>query len=162
MAAAVNWLFAFRAPSALIAIGCTAALVAAGTPARAFDLVTPAEAALPAAALPTLYLRGSPTRRPTVVVVSPPPTAGQIHSPMDLKLQFRAFGGAAIDPSSIVITYVKQPAIDMTQRLTPYITAQGIDIAQAQVPPGKHQFWIELKDTQGRVGGGPLTFQVGQ
>lgn len=139
-----------------------AGLVAAGTPARAFDLVTPAESALPAATLPTLDLRGSPTRRPAVVVVSPPPTAGQIHSPMDLKLQFRAFGGAAIDPSSVVITYVKQPAIDMTQRLTPYITAQGIDIAQAQVPPGKHQFWIELKDTQGRVGGGPLTFQVGQ
>lgn len=162
MAAVVDWPFAFRARRALIAIGCMAGLVAAGTPARAFDLVTPAEAALPAATLPTLELRGSPTRRPAVVVVSPPPTAGQIHSPMDLKLQFRAFGGAAIDPSSVVITYVKQPAIDMTQRLTPYITAQGIDIAQAQVPPGKHQFWIELKDTQGRVGGGPFTFQVGQ
>jgi|HubBroStandDraft_5_1064220.scaffolds.fasta_scaffold94561_2 hypothetical protein len=162
MAAVVDWPFAFRARRALIAIGCMAGLVAAGTPARAFDLVTPAESALPAATLPTLDLRGSPTRRPAVVVVSPPPTAGQIHSPMDLKLQFRAFGGAAIDPSSVVITYVKQPAIDMTQRLTPYITAQGIDIAQAQVPPGKHQFWIELKDTQGRVGGGPLTFQVGQ
>ncbi len=33
---------------------------------------------------------------------------------------------------------------------------------EAQVPPGKHQFWIELKDNLGRVGGGPFSFQVGQ
>jgi hypothetical protein len=162
MAAAVDCPFAFRAGRALIAIGCTVVLVAVVTPAKAFDLVTPTEAALPAAPLPSLDLRGSPTRRPAVVVVSPPPMAGQIHSPMDLKLQFRAFGGATIDPNSVVITYIKQPAIDMTQRLTPYITAQGIDIAQAQVPPGKHQFWSELKDNQGRIGGGSFSFQVGQ
>jgi hypothetical protein len=162
MAAAVNWPFADRAQRALMAIGCTAALIAAAAPAKAFDLVTPTEAALPAAPLPSLDLRGSPTRRPTVVVISPPPAAGQIQSPMDLKLQFRAFGGATVDPSSVVITYIKQPAIDMTQRLTPYITAQGIDISQAQVPPGKHQFWIEFKDTEGRIGGGPFSFQISQ
>ena len=77
-------------------------------------------------------------------------------------MQFRAFGGATIDPSTVVITYLKQPAIDLTQRLTPFITAQGIDIPQAQVPPGKHQFWIELKDNEGRIGGSAFTFQVGQ
>ncbi len=77
-------------------------------------------------------------------------------------MQFRAFGGASIDPSTVVITYLKQPAIDLTQRLTPFITAQGISIPQAQVPPGKHQFWIELKDNEGRIGGGAFSFQVGQ
>jgi hypothetical protein len=143
-------------------MGCVAMLGAAGNPAGAFELVTSAEAALPAAPLPTLNLRGSPTRRPTVVMVSPPPTAGQISSPMDLKLQFRAFGGATIDPDSVVVTYIKQPAIDMTQRLTPYVTAEGIDIPQAEVPPGNHQFWIELKDSEGRIGGGPFSFRVGQ
>jgi hypothetical protein len=146
----------------MMAIGGAVALVAATAPAEAFDLVTPAEAALPTAPLPTLDLRGSPTRRPVVVVVSPPPAAGQIQSPLDLKLQFRAFGGATIMPNSVVVTYIKQPAIDMTQRLTPYITAQGIEIPQALVPPGKHQFWIELKDDQGRIGGGAFSFQVGQ
>ncbi len=141
--------------------GAVVLLAAAIAPANAFELVTRAEAALPAAPLPTLELRGSPTRRPAVVVVSPPPAAGQIHSPLDLKLQFHAFGGAAIEPDSVVITYMKQPAIDMTQRLTPYITAQGIDIPQAEVPAGTHQFWIELKDNAGRIGGGAFSFQVG-
>jgi hypothetical protein len=130
--------------------------------ASAFELITPTEAALPAAPALNLELRGSPIRRPAVIVVSPPPAAGQLNSPLDLKLQFRAFGGATIDPSTVVITYLKAPAIDLTQRLTPFITAQGIDIQQAQVPPGKHQFWIELKDNQGRIGGGAFTFQVGQ
>ena len=144
------------------AIGFLAIYIAAANPASAFELVTPSEAALPAGAVPTLDLRGSPTRRPVVTVLSPPPAAGQMHSPLNLKLQFRAFGGAAIDPNSVVVTYLKQPAIDMTQRLTPYITVQGIDIPQVEVPPGKHQFWIELKDNAGHIGGGALNFQVGE
>ncbi|MGA7786558.1 MAG: hypothetical protein WCA56_00185 [Xanthobacteraceae bacterium] len=137
-----------------------AALFAAPAPAAAFELVTPAEAALPTGAMPTLDLRGSPTRRPMVTVVSPPPGAGLVHSPLDLKLQFRAFGGAQIDPNSVVVTYLKNPPIDVTQRLAPFITATGIDVSQADVPPGKHLFWLELKDKDGRIGGGEFSFQV--
>jgi hypothetical protein len=32
--------------------------------------------------------------------------------------------------------------------------------AGAEVPPGKHQFWIELKDKDGRIGGGEFSFQI--
>jgi hypothetical protein len=129
-------------------------------PADAFQLVTKDEAALPAGTIPTLELRGSPTRRPNIVVVSPPPNAGLTHSPLDLKLRFHVFGGAEIDPDSIVITYLKQPAIDITQRIMPFITAAGIDVLQAEVPPGTHQFWIEVKDKSGRVGAAEFSFQV--
>jgi hypothetical protein len=75
-------------------------------------------------------------------------------------LQFRAPGGAVIDPNSVVVTYLKEPAIDITQRITPFISADGINISQADVPPGKHQFWIELKDNDGRIGGAEFSFQV--
>lgn len=156
MAADRDRIFAVRAATALALVFATA------NSASSFELITSTEAALPAAPVLSLQLRGSPTRRPAVVIVSPPPTAGQLNSPLDLKLQFQAFGGATIDPSTVVVTYLKQPAIDLTQRLTPFITAQGIDIPQAQVPPGKHQFWIELKDNEGRIGGGAFSFQVGQ
>lgn len=137
-------------------------IFAAATPAQSFQLVTADEAALPAGAPPALALRGSPTRRPTVIVVSPPPNAGQMHSPLNLKLQFHAFGGAGIDPVSVVVTYLKQPAIDITQRIMPFITADGIEISQVEVPPGRHQFWVELKDKDGRIGGAELDFQVAQ
>jgi hypothetical protein len=146
----------------LPSIVCLIGLLILSRPADAFELVTPAEAALPAGQVPTIDLRGSPTRRPIVTVVSPPPGAGLLHSPLDLKLQFRAFGGAVVNPNSVVVTYLKQPAIDMTQRLAPFITAKGISIEHAEVPPGTHVFWIELKDNDGRIGGGEFSFQIAQ
>jgi hypothetical protein len=60
----------------------------------------------------------------------------------------------------VVVTYLKEPAIDITQRIMPFITAQGIDVSQADVPPGKHQFWVELKDKDGRIGGAEFSFQI--
>jgi len=146
----------------MIAAVCVAGGLAglAVAPADAIELVTKEEAALPAGPPPALQLRGSPTRRPKIVIVSPPPGAGLVHSPLDLKLQFNAHGGAQIDASTVVVTYLKQPAIDITQRITPFITADGVDIAQAELPPGKHQFWVELKDKDGRIGGAEIDFQV--
>src|SRR5271167_1764872 len=76
----------------LAAVVCLAGLFAIATPADAFQLITPEEAALPSGPVPGFQLRGSPTRRPNVIVISPPPTAGVLHSPLNLKLQFRAFG----------------------------------------------------------------------
>ncbi|MGO9399912.1 MAG: hypothetical protein ACLP19_19030 [Xanthobacteraceae bacterium] len=144
----------------LAALVCLAGLLAAATRADAFQLITPEEAALPAGPVPGFQLRGSPTRRPNVTIIWPPPAAGVLHSPLNLKLQFRAFGGAVVDPNSVVLTYLKTPAIDITQRIMPFISADGINISQAEVPPGKHQFWIELKDNDGRIGGTEFTFQV--
>lgn len=139
---------------------CLAVLVAAAPPAAAFELITPAEAALPAGTVPAFVARGSPTRLPQITVVSPPPGGGAVYSPLDLKLRFRAFGGASIDPDSVVITYIKKPNIDITPRIKAFITPHGINIAQAVVPPGRHRFWIELKDNDGRSRGREFDFQV--
>jgi hypothetical protein len=75
-------------------------------------------------------------------------------------LRFHAFGGAEIDPESVVVTYLKQPSIDITQRITRFITAEGIEIDKVDVPPGAHQFWIEVKDKSGHAGAAELSFQV--
>lgn len=146
-----------------LSMGCAAAVLvmvfAAASRAAAFELITPAEAALPQGRVPSFEVRGSPTRLPSVTVVSPA-GLGALYSPIDLKLRFRAFGGAAIDPESVVVTYVKQPDIDITPRIRSFITANGIDISQAEVPPGVHQFWVQLKDTDGRINGREFDFQV--
>lgn len=152
------------APCAAFFCAAAAGLVVflpAAQPATAFQLITPAEAALPSGKVPSFETRGSPTREPRIAVLSPS-GAGVVYSPLELKLRFTAFGGAAIDPDSVVVTYVKQPDVDITPRLKQFITAAGIDITQAQVPPGLHQFWIELKDTDGRVGSREFDFQVTQ
>ena len=89
-----------------VALGLIGVLALA-TPAGALQLVTEQEAALPSDHLPALELRGSPTRRPSAVVVSPPPNAGVVKSPLTFKIRLQAFGGSKVDPDSIVITYKK-------------------------------------------------------
>jgi hypothetical protein len=143
---------------AIIAAGVY--LAATAEPAAALELVTASEAALPAGSPPSIKTRGSPTRRPEIVVVWPSPDAGMLHSPFDMRIRFRAFGGAQIDPDSVVVTYLKQPAIDITQRIMPYISAAGIEVKQAQVPPGTHTFWIEVKDNDGRFTSTELSIKV--
>jgi len=139
---------------------CVLILLVLTTRANAIQLVTEEEAALPPDHLPALDVRGSPTRRPSVTIVSPPPHAGEVSSPLLLKLKLQAFGGAKIDTDSIVVTYRKTPSIDLTQRLRPYISAEGIEVPDAQVPAGVHQFRIELKDKDGRLGGADFSFEV--
>lgn len=135
-------------------------LLALANRADAIELVTDAEAALPPDHLPSLELRGSPTRRPSVTIVSPAPHAGAVSSPLLLKVKLQSFGGAKIDTDSIVVTYRKTPLIDLTQRLRPYLTADGIDLQDAELPAGVHQFRIELKDKDGRAGGADFSFEV--
>lgn len=138
-----------------LALSCAAAY-----PATPVQLITPAEAALPSGTVPSFEVRGSPTRLPSITVNSPHPGGGAVYSPLDFEVTFRAYGGAKIDPDSVVVTYVKNPDIDITARIKPFLTAAGIAIPQAEVPPGSHQFWIEVKDSDGRSSGREVDFQV--
>jgi hypothetical protein len=149
-----------RSLAILCALAAAAACVGAATPASALELVTASEAALPAGTIPSLKTRGSPTRRPEIIVVWPSPDAGLVHSPFDMRIRFRAFGGVQIDPDSVVVTYLKQPAIDVTQRIMAYISAAGIEVKQVEVPAGTHNFWIEVKDQDGRFAGTELSIKV--
>jgi len=147
----------------MFVLSIAASLTLLSAPTRSADpvqLITTAEAALPPGAVPSFEVRGSPTRLPSITVAAPHPGGGAVYSPLDFKLTFRAFGGAKIDPESVVLTYIKKPDIDITARIKSFITADGIDIAQAAVPPGQHQFWIEVKDTDGRTAGHEIDFQV--
>ena len=114
--------------------------------AAAFKLVTEQEAALPDD--PT-GVRGV-TRGPDIIFVSPSPKTGLLKSPLHLKVRFKAHGGARIDPESVLVTYRKLPAVDVTQRLTPYIRGDIIEITSAEIPPGTHRFRFDVKDSDGR------------
>jgi len=148
-----------RAARAILPVLCLIGLLAVA-PAHAVQLVTAQEAALPPDTLPALTLRGSPTRRPSAIVVSPAPNAGVVRSPVALKLKLEAHGGAKIDPDSIVLTYKKTPEINITQRITPYISAGGIEIPEAELPPGAHEFRVEVKDGEGHLGALEFGIQV--
>jgi hypothetical protein len=74
---------------------------------------------------------------------------GDSKLPFELKIKFTANGSAKIDQSSIQVTYLKIPSVDLTARLKKYTKNVGIDVPQAEMPPGVHYIGVSLKDTQG-------------
>jgi hypothetical protein len=120
-------------------------------------LITPEEAKLPPPrdAIP-ISSRGV-TRGPQIDVV---PSASPTTSPTHLNLRFVAHGGATIDPSSVQMTYLRNPSVDLTTRIKPFVTATGLDVPEAIVPPGTHILRIDLKDSEGRQGTLNFTLEV--
>lgn len=113
----------------------------------AAPLITAKEAALPPAA-GTLATRGI-SRGPAIKLASPEPDTPVV-APFDLKINFDPRGDAKIDPSSVKVVYMKSPFVDLTPRLKSAISANGIDFAKADVPPGTHIIRVTVKDTEGR------------
>src|SRR4051794_33833007 len=127
----------------------TILLVMLTCPVEAFVLITPEEAALPLAATAQITKRAGVTRGPKVSLRSPNPKA-EFSAPVDFRLVFQAFGGASIAPNAVKLTYVRNPAVDLTDRVRPYLAATGIDIQQTEMPPGEHTIRIDVTDTDGR------------
>ena len=59
-------------------------------------------------------------------------------------------GGVTINLDSLRVTYMKSPNVDLTQRVRPYAGPDGIEIQEAEVPPGEHLLRVELQDSEGR------------
>ena len=113
--------------------------------AGALELITSSEAALPAEQV-TGRERGI-TRAPNVVIVSPSRAAGTLKSPLSLKIRFESYGGAEID--------VDFRAFDLSEKAggrfdpAPFIDASGIDVEDAEVPPGTHTLRVSVSDRTG-------------
>jgi hypothetical protein len=111
-------------------------------------LVTEAEAKLPLPKeIPPPSDRGI-TRGPKIEIEED--KAGH-RAPLHLKLTFKTFGGSAIDLGAINATYIKDPTVDLTPRIKPFAQPTGIDIPDAQLPPGEHLIRISIKDSEGRA-----------
>ena len=130
----------------------------AGT-ASAEMLITEQEAALPAAAGGSMAFRGV-TRGPKVQMASPAAEGTVFKSPVNLQLKFESFGGAAVDPNSVKVTYMKTPAVDLTPRMKSSIKAGGIEMPAAELPAGEHPIRVEIKDSEGRSGSANFTVKV--
>lgn len=116
--------------------------------AAATTLIADDEAKVPDSP-PEVRTRGI-SRGPAVAFEEP--RAGVVeHAPFEFKVKLEAHGGAAINPAKLRVTYLKTPSIDLTERLRPFVTAQGIDMPAAEVPAGEHLLRIEVEDSDGRA-----------
>ena len=96
-------------------------------------------------------------RGPKVEVISPNEAA---HSPLRLQLKFESFGGARIDIESVKVLYLRTPNVDLTARVRPFIQADGIDMPEAELPPGEYLVRVDVKDSDGRPGSASFTLRI--
>jgi hypothetical protein len=124
------------------------ALVLAGE-VGAEVLIKESEAALP----PLVAAAGATraiTRGPTVRVIAPAPDGGPVTSPFALRIVFEPHGGAKVDPSKVQVLYLRNPNIDLTERVKAGLSGSGIELGAAEAPPGTHQIRVSVEDNEGR------------
>lgn len=135
-----------------------AALFAAPAGAETVVLITAEEAGLPAP-----VAAGGPdrnlTRGPAVDAVAPP-AIGVKGGPFRLAVRFKPRNGVPVDPARVRVTYRREPAVDLSARVKPFISAEGIEAPAVIVPPGRHVIEIEATDMENRVGRGQITLTV--
>jgi hypothetical protein len=125
-----------------------AALLFSGT-SRATQLITEDEAKLPPPKAAIAADRRGIMRGPKVEFVSP---GDGVSSPLRLQLKFESYGGAKIDPDSVKMIFLRTPNVDLTPRVKPFVHADGINMQDAELPPGEYTIRIDLKDSDGRPG----------
>lgn len=109
-------------------------------------LIKESEAKLPPASATAPATRAI-TRGPGIRVVSP---EGAVVSPFPLHVVFEPRGGAKIDLSSVRMTYLRTPSVELLDRVRGGLSEKGIDLAIAEVPPGEHQIRLTVQDSEGR------------
>ena len=97
-------------------------------------LITEEEAKLPPPKGAVATDRRGMTRGPKIKFVD---ESEPVHSPMHLQVMFESFGGAKIDPDSVKVTYLKNPNVDLTPRIKPFVQSAGIDIPDVELPVGR-------------------------
>ena len=115
--------------------------------AHAAALITPEEAALPGMKGAVATSNRGITRGPKITVTE----ESGAKSPIRFQVKFQPLGGSSIDPEAVKVIYLKQPNVDLTSRVKPFTQATGIDMPDAQLPPGDHLVRIDVKDSEGRV-----------
>lgn len=144
----------FHINAALLAAIC--ATVIAATTAKAEVLITAEEAALPPPKGAIGVDRRGVTRGPKVELISP----AELQPPGKFQLKFLSYGGASIDLSSVKMSYLRTPNVDLTPRIRIYLQPTGIDMTDVVMPPGEHMLRVDIKDSDGRAGGTSFVLKV--
>lgn len=92
--------------------------------------------------------RGAIDFGPIIEIIKPSGAKVAIAPPVEILVHFvkREF---PIDPESIEVELVKFFTIDITDRVKPYISKDGIHIPEANLPEGEHQIRLTVADTEG-------------
>ena len=137
----------------LVSIGLLLACctVQANTPVR---LVTAEEAALPEPRSPSTR---AITRGPGIRLVSPTDVSA---AGFTLRVQFERRGGTRVDPQSLRLDYLKEPVVDLTDRVRTHFNGELLEVPLATVPAGEHHFRLRVRDVEGRDAASQFTLRA--
>jgi len=137
----------FNNPARLFRTAFLVTVIALPASAHAATLITPEEAGLPAMKGAVANSNRGITRGPKITVTDD----SAAKSPIRFQVKFQPLGGSTIDVDGVKVIYLKQPNVDLTPRVKPFMQATGIDMPDAQLPAGDHLVRIDVKDSEGRV-----------
>jgi hypothetical protein len=140
----------------LLCTAFLATIVAIPGSAYAAALITPEEAALPPMKGAVATSNRGITRGPKITVTE----ESAAKSPIRFQVKFQPLGGSTIDLDGVKVIYLRQPNVDLTSRVKPFTQATGIDMPDAQLPPGDHLVRIDVRDSEGRVSTGSFLLKI--
>ncbi len=145
-----------------LALGSDRGFAGDGGADRGGWLVTPAEAAGPKATAQRLLppLKDRSAHAGPKVIVASPSLASVLHPPLAIDVRFQTAPDAPVDLASVKVVYVKLVDLDITSRIRPYLTAKGIDVADAKLPAGEHVIELTVGDVNGAETEERLAFTV--
>ena len=118
------------------------------------QLVTAEEASRPDQQ--TLSTRGI-SRGPAIKLISNPSVDAKSFL---FKIAMEPKGGAKLDTQSFKIEYLKNPPVELTERLKFAFAGNQLAIPVASVPKGVHAFKVSVKDTDGREGQSVISLEA--
>ncbi len=133
-------------PHALLALMAALLVGSSAAADGPLRLVTEEEARRPDARVPTTR---AITRGPGLKLIS---SAEVSAGNFPMKVQVERRGGVQIDPQSVRVEYLKEPVVDITDRVKARFAGDSLDIPQATLPTGEHHFRVTIKDADGRQG----------
>jgi len=134
-------------------------------PAAGLWLITPEEAAMEPA-----FESGPPgggaidagrediSAGPQIEVLKPL-DGGHVPSPVEVAVRFVPRLGP-VDLASLKVSIVKFITIDITDRVKPFATTEGIQVKEANIPSGSHRVRISVADTAGGISVKEVTMEV--
>jgi hypothetical protein len=113
-------------------------------------LVTPAElSAMPQDTSVGWGFRKKDPNGPVIRIESPE-DGGVYEGPFPIQIEFEAGPlGHAVDMQTLKLEYKKAWGIDITDRVRAYIRGTRIDVAESELPRGRHKVEIQIEDVEG-------------
>lgn len=81
-------------------------------------------------------------------------------SPVQIHILFVTQNGGEVDLSTLKVEYLKFFTIDLTERVLPYASKEGVKIEDAKLPSGTHKLRVTIADTAGGITQEQFTIKV--